>query len=95
MRVMSQELLRGTFQVLDLENKGLIQLFFNLNRIRDIVAKALRSADQGRVTANSHELSFSIGLTDECKYAKLKGKNQFEKYSSSAYVSLIFYNIPI
>ena len=59
---MSQELLRGTFQVLDLENKDLIQLFFNLNRIRDIVAKALRSANQGRVTANSHALSFSIGL---------------------------------
>jgi hypothetical protein len=42
-----------------------IQLCFNLNRIHDSVGKALRTAKQDRVIANSHELSFSFhpGLT--------------------------------
>jgi hypothetical protein len=37
------------------------QLCFNLNRIHDSVGEALRAANQGRVTANSHLLSSSFG----------------------------------
>jgi hypothetical protein len=32
----------------------MFQLCFNLNRIHDSVGKALRTADQDHVTANSH-----------------------------------------
>jgi hypothetical protein len=41
------------------------QLCFNLNRIHGSIGKALRTFNQGRVTANSHALSFSFhpGLT--------------------------------
>jgi hypothetical protein len=38
----------------------IFQLCFNLNRIHDSVGKALRTADQDRVTVNSHALSFSF-----------------------------------
>jgi hypothetical protein len=51
------------------------QLCFNLNRLNkipDIVRKALRAANQG-----SYALSYSLDprLTDECKYAKLNFHN--------------------
>ena len=38
----------------------MFQLCFNLNKIHDSVGKALRTADQDRLTANSHALSFSF-----------------------------------
>ena len=43
----------------------MFQLCFNFNKIHDSVGKALRTADQGRVTVNSHALSSSFhpGLT--------------------------------
>jgi hypothetical protein len=37
--------------------KAWFQLCFNLNRIHDSVGKALRTANESRVTANSHPLS--------------------------------------
>ena len=40
----------------------MFQLCFNFNRIHDSVGKALRTANQDLVTANSHELSFDPGL---------------------------------
>jgi hypothetical protein len=53
--------LQGTFQALDSQNRGLMSvpnflLCFDFNKIHDSVGKALRTADQGRVTANSHAL---------------------------------------
>jgi hypothetical protein len=36
------------------------QLCFNFNRIHDSVGKALRTSNQGRMTANSHALSSSF-----------------------------------
>jgi hypothetical protein len=52
-RVGNRTLLRVTFHALD--NKHLMfQLCFNSNRIHDNVGKALRTANQGHVTANSH-----------------------------------------
>ena len=38
----------------------MFQLCFNLNRIHDSVGKALRTGNQGDVTANSHALSTSL-----------------------------------
>jgi hypothetical protein len=38
----------------------MFQLCFNLGRIHDSVGKALRTANQGRMTANSHTLSSSF-----------------------------------
>jgi hypothetical protein len=38
----------------------MFQLCFNFNKIHDSVGKALRTADQAHVTANSHALSFSF-----------------------------------
>jgi hypothetical protein len=35
----------------------MFQLCFNLNTIHDSVGKALRKADQGHMTVNSHALS--------------------------------------
>jgi hypothetical protein len=35
----------------------MFQLCFNVNRIHDSVGKALRTANQGHVTVNSHVLS--------------------------------------
>ena len=40
----------------------MFQLCFNFNRIHDSVGKALRTANQDRVTANSHTLSSSLAL---------------------------------
>jgi hypothetical protein len=37
-----------------------VQLCFNLNIIHDSVGKALRTANQDRVTVNSHAFSFSF-----------------------------------
>ena len=58
----SHALLQGTFQALDEQNKGLmsVQLCFNFNRIHESVGKALKTADQNRVTADSHALSSSF-----------------------------------
>jgi hypothetical protein len=43
----------------------MLQLCFNFNRIHDSVGKALRTANQRSVIANSHALSYSFhpGLT--------------------------------
>ena len=43
----------------------MFQLCFNFNKIHDSVGKALRTANQARVTVNSHALSSSFhpGLT--------------------------------
>jgi hypothetical protein len=38
----------------------MFQLCFNFNRIHDSVGKALRTANQARVTVNSHALSSSF-----------------------------------
>jgi hypothetical protein len=62
------KVLRGTFQTLDLQNKGLksVPTMFQL-LIYDIVGKALRTANQGHVTANSGlgkpELNYNITYT--------------------------------
>ena len=60
-------MLRGTFQALDLQdkvNKSLIYCSesFNyvLTSIKYMIVLGLRTADQGRVTANSHALSASF-----------------------------------
>ena len=54
----SHKLLRGTFRALDEQNKGLMNVprnkINNANKIHDSVGKALRTADEGHVTANSH-----------------------------------------
>ena len=57
----SHGLLQRTFQALDLQNKGLMNVptMFNLTRIHDSVGKALRTANQARVTVNSHALYFT------------------------------------
>jgi hypothetical protein len=39
----------------------MFQLCLNFNRIHDSVGKALRTANQARVTVNSHALSYSSG----------------------------------
>jgi hypothetical protein len=61
MGVDSQALLQRTFQALDEQNKGLMSVptMFYFNKIHDSVGKALRTADQARVTVNSHALSSS------------------------------------
>ena len=43
----------------------MFQLCFNLNRIHDSVGKALRTANQARVTVNSHlnRLSFRLAAS--------------------------------
>ena len=43
----------------------MFQLCFNFNRIHDSVGKALRTADQARVTVNSHlnRLSFRLAAS--------------------------------
>ena len=43
----------------------MFQKIFNLNRIPDSVVKALETATQGHVTANSHALScqFDVGFS--------------------------------
>jgi hypothetical protein len=38
----------------------MFQLCFNFNKIHDSVGKALRTANQARVTVNSHALSSSF-----------------------------------
>jgi hypothetical protein len=40
----------------------MFQLRFNFNKIHDSVGKALRTANQDHVTANSHSLSSSLAL---------------------------------
>jgi hypothetical protein len=40
----------------------MFQLCFNFNKIHDSVGKALRTANQDHVTANSHALSSSLAL---------------------------------
>jgi hypothetical protein len=40
----------------------MLQLCFNFNRIHDSVGKALRTANQDHVTANSHARSSSLAL---------------------------------
>jgi hypothetical protein len=42
----------------------MFQLRFNLNKIHDSVGKALRTANQARVTANSHALSSSFDRSE-------------------------------
>ena len=62
----------------------MFQLCFNLNRIHDSVEKALRTADQDRVTDNSHALSSSFDLWTLASRTTTHSKDSHELSSSGS-----------